>query len=331
MARKQNASYESFDSVRKPLVTPTAQYIKTPQEAGYETDQYGNFIHGRNDVSDYFCVKANDGTIIGRLYFESGALEAVSKSNENQLIALSPGNGNLTIKGVGTADNTFDSTNTKITFSSRDGSQVGQLIFTYHDAVAPPVALTLVSNDSTGNAYFITPKLWVTNTSDASGTSETWCPMIVGDKSGYHLEFDKNEVMAKQNGTTVSELHLNENGGNVYINQLRAARVPTGEISIPFATFSGILTNAKKYVRFFVPIMDVDSNATVSLEGNYYIFSPTGTNVLYNASLDSIGTVTYTIFKIGIRVGITLTTASTLTNNIPLVVQASAGATLNIS
>ena len=74
MARKQNASYESFDSVRKPLVTPTAQYIKTPHEAGYETDQYGNFKHQRSTTSDNFGFVAHDGTITVQFYFETGQL-----------------------------------------------------------------------------------------------------------------------------------------------------------------------------------------------------------------------------------------------------------------
>ena len=65
----------------------TAAYLKAPNVAGYSTDQYGNFKHQRTTVSDNFCFFANDGTITGQYYFETGVL----RLNGNQVITALTG------------------------------------------------------------------------------------------------------------------------------------------------------------------------------------------------------------------------------------------------
>lgn len=63
--------------------------------------------------------------------------------------------------------------------------------------------------------------LKIANTNDASGSlgSGTSKPaLVIGSESGYHIEMDNNEIMAKSDATTTSHLFLNMEGGNVSVN-----------------------------------------------------------------------------------------------------------------
>ena len=60
------------------------------------------------------------------------------------------------------------------------------------------------------------PKICVNSAQDASGTTDNKPALIVGGAStSAHMEIDANEIMAKSNGTTPSDLYLNIDGGNV--------------------------------------------------------------------------------------------------------------------
>ena len=63
--------------------------------------------------------------------------------------------------------------------------------------------------------------LKIANANDASGSlgSGTSKPaLVIGSESGYHIEMDNNEIMAKSDATTASHLFLNMEGGNVSVN-----------------------------------------------------------------------------------------------------------------
>lgn len=105
---------------------------------------------------------------------------------------------------------------------------------------------------------------------------------------------------------------------------------PTGEISMYFATCAGQVTGSSKRVYFFVPIQGVASGATITFGGVWNIRGVSG-NILTNGSLDSLGTVSYVIRTLGIDVRISLSSALSVTNNTPCVVQGGTGATMTIS
>ena len=56
------------------------------------------------------------------------------------------------------------------------------------------------------------------NSTEASGTASNNVALIIGSKSGKHLEFDHDAIMAKTNGTSINALYINEHGGNVYLS-----------------------------------------------------------------------------------------------------------------
>lgn len=60
--------------------------------------------------------------------------------------------------------------------------------------------------------------LWIENTGDANGLGYPEPPFGIGTKKGEHLEIDCNEIMAKSGEYTPSQLCLNQEGGNVSIN-----------------------------------------------------------------------------------------------------------------
>lgn len=58
---------------------------------------------------------------------------------------------------------------------------------------------------------------------DLAGAANNGPALIVGGaKNAAHIEIDPNEIQAKSNGTTTAALYLNNDGGEVYINNSRA-------------------------------------------------------------------------------------------------------------
>lgn len=74
-----------------------------------------------------------------------------------------------------------------------------------------------VSIYSKGNITTNAP-LHLTRTTDASGTANNNPALTIGPASGVHLEFDGNEIMAKETSTTTAALYINSDGGNVRLN-----------------------------------------------------------------------------------------------------------------
>lgn len=66
----------------------------------------------------------------------------------------------------------------------------------------------------------ITDTLVLSKTTDESGTENKSPALIVGGTATTaHIEMDSNEIMAKSNGTTVTTLCLNTDGGKVYVGK----------------------------------------------------------------------------------------------------------------
>lgn len=61
----------------------------------------------------------------------------------------------------------------------------------------------------------IAPRAEFTSTTDASGTANSGPALIIGPRTGAHLELDGNEIMAKGSGTTTALLNINGDGGVV--------------------------------------------------------------------------------------------------------------------
>ena len=82
-------------------------------------------------------------------------------------------------------------------------------------------AYQIISYNNMGASYLplsggtVTGSLILSKTQDLSGTADNSPALIVGTKTGEHLEFDGNEIHAKMSGTTVGTLYINGEGGSV--------------------------------------------------------------------------------------------------------------------
>lgn len=65
----------------------------------------------------------------------------------------------------------------------------------------------------------VSGQLILSKTTDISGTASSGGALIIGTKTGAHLAFDPNEIMAKSNDTTPTNLNINIDGGNITLGQ----------------------------------------------------------------------------------------------------------------
>lgn len=86
----------------------------------------------------------------------------------------------------------------------------------------------------------------LSRTTDADGTTDAKPALRIGDVSGTHLEFDGNEIMSKNSGTTVGPLYLNNSGGLVRIGsgglQVNGTSKFLGDITLNDSTVNIVRT-----------------------------------------------------------------------------------------
>lgn len=109
--------------------------------------------------------------------------------------------------------------------------------------------------------------LKIANTNDSSGSlgsGATKPALVIGTPTGYHIEMDNNEIMAKSNATTSSHLFLNMEGGNVSINN-NASR------ALMFQNGALYAKNASYYNGDYLGIIDAlnDNGNTTFGYGGY--------------------------------------------------------------
>ena len=63
----------------------------------------------------------------------------------------------------------------------------------------------------------VTGQLVLSKTTDVSGTASSEGALVIGSKTGTHIAFDGNEIMAKTDATTPGTLNINLDGGMVTI------------------------------------------------------------------------------------------------------------------
>ena len=102
-------------------------------------------------------------------------------------------------------------TDTKNTAGSTDTSSKIYLIGATEQSANPQTY-------SDNQVYVTNGSLYLTKTTDASGTANNKPALLIGDPVGAHLEFDDNEIMAKASGTTTGPLYINTDGGAVSVN-----------------------------------------------------------------------------------------------------------------
>ena len=115
----------------------------------------------------------------------------------------------------------FSSTYSKITKISWASDTPAFLNYTYTDSngnsYISSIACAYHNNDISINSFF-KGSVWIDNDSDISGLVKSIPPLGIGARGGEHLEIDANEITAKTNDTTPSQLYLNMEGGAVSIN-----------------------------------------------------------------------------------------------------------------
>lgn len=131
--------------------------------------------------------------------------------------------------------------------------------------------------------------LKIANTNDSSGSlgSGTTKPaLVIGTPTGYHIEMDNNEIMAKSDATTSSHLFLNMEGGNVSFNN-------NANRAMMFQEGALYAKNASFYDGNYLGVLDALNDAgNTALGYGGYINKIGGTNIYGNSiSLVSNGDI----------------------------------------
>ena len=86
----------------------------------------------------------------------------------------------------------------------------------------------------------VTGTLVLSKTTDASGTADNGPALVVGGtRSQAHLEIDANEIIAKSDATTKSNLYLGENGIAVVLNGVPVVKTNSYGTSLPSTGVTG--------------------------------------------------------------------------------------------
>jgi len=112
-----------------------------------------------------------------------------------------------------------------ITFKPDNGGTI--VANTFDGNATTATTATKATQDSDGNAInstylklsggTVTGTLTLSKNTDAEATTDNSPPLIIGNQTGKHLEFDNNELMAKDSATTAGILYVNNNGGQVVV------------------------------------------------------------------------------------------------------------------
>lgn len=115
-------------------------------------------------------------------------------------------------------------------------------------------------------------------------------------------------------------------------NGINSRNYGTGDVvSLGNIVCAGYLTNSQGRLEFQIPLSKPIGASSVALNGNVYVRSIAGGYIASNVEINTLGTVVTAINTGGIYVQLTLASASSVTNNTPIMVQFAAGATATFS
>lgn len=213
-------------------VTGTVILSKTTDASGIE-DKSPALIVGGTRTTAHMEFDANEilakasGTTTAQLNLNTdGGIVAVGKTGGTGVFKV---NGTDVMSAIDGKQAAITSTN-KLAYSLLSGtptipSKTSQLTndsgyLTEHQDISGKL------NTSGGT---VTGTLTLSRTTGASGTEDKKPALIVGGAStASHLEFDANDIMAKSNGTTPTNLRLNGWGGDVIIGTTNG----TGKLTV---------------------------------------------------------------------------------------------------
>jgi hypothetical protein len=105
------------------------------------------------------------------------------------------------------------------------GSTNGTISVNTNGSSAEVAVKGLGSNAYTSTAYLplaggtLTGRLIIDYSNDAAAATSSSGSLIIGSTSGEHISIDTNEIMAKSNGTTASNLNIQIDGGNIVLGK----------------------------------------------------------------------------------------------------------------
>lgn len=278
------------------------------------------------NVADINTLKTNEATISGKVTANEAAiqtLQATTITAEDVAATYATKTNAATAQSTAdaakkTATNfiSVDTTNGVLIGNKTSGSWVGtraqitNSAFNILDSSGTTLAsygtATLIGKTAGNNLYIDNDGLYIrkngkvlvtvdqyglkiANKNDSSGSlgSGTTKPaLVIGTPTGYHIEMDNNEIMAKSNATTSSHLFLNMEGGNVSINN-------NADRALMFQDGALYAKNASYYNGDYLGIIDaLNDNGNTTFGYGGYINKIGATKIYGNGiSLHSNGNI----------------------------------------
>lgn len=221
---------------------------------------------GSNAYSSTSYLPLAGGTMTGAInrYYSAASTDPMIRLNSNNQDAI------LWYIGHGTSATATPSSSYRLLYkgTGSDPNNYLQLISTTGSTDTIAMQMNQAGNITLNGTVTLA------KTTDLSGTANNSPALIVGGlATSTHLELDANEIQAKTNGTSTAALYLNNDGGNVYINNNLAGRftaTPTsGQVVVTDGTTGGVKTTGYTIAKS-VPSDAVFTDTHVTAVGNHY-------------------------------------------------------------
>ena len=136
-----------------------------------------------------------------------------------------------------------------------------------------------IGNDIDVAGKTTTKQIHITSVSDIEGSGNTTgqAPLLIGNPTGGHLEFDTEEIIAKSNASTPATLYLNYNGGTVALSNGTAITASNGTMHATNFTGSNVGTSSSYITNAYVTAAAITTANTSTINNSGNIYNKNGT------------------------------------------------------
>lgn len=243
-----------------------------------------NYIKEKTDT---LYLPLTGGTLTGNLTISGTGLgiyayDTQSKAKIGLIVGSGHQNHGIYSYGYSPTTTTFTSDTKWLLYRGPDGN-----------TFIPGALYIGTATDSLSKIYAARARL--TATTDASGTAANNVALIIGSETGSHLEFDNNEILMKNDGTTPGTLYLQDSTGLVDIAGSEGLKISKGPLTVSGATTA----NGNITIEKTTPILTIKNTASSVNVSAYFEIVSSGNHGIYSSGYVGNSSAKWVIYRKG--------------------------------